>query len=96
VIFAATKKKELVGDFKSAGRGWQKKGEPSKLWISNNVDSELGKAIPYGIFDIGRYEDWVSFRITHGFRTICDSPKKKRKTAIGLLGLWKTEFFRFK
>jgi transposase len=65
VISVDTKKKELVGDFKNTGREWQKKGEPITVRIHDFVDPDLGKAIPYGVYDIGRNEGWVSVGITH-------------------------------
>ena len=65
VISVDTKKKELIGDFKNSGREWQKKGEPLKVRIHDFADPELGKAIPYGVYDIGRNEGWVSVGITH-------------------------------
>ena len=65
VISVDTKKKELVGNFKNAGREWQKKGEPVQVNMHDFVDKELGKAIPYGVYDIGRNEGWVAVGISH-------------------------------
>ena len=65
VISVDIKKKELVGDFKNAGREWQKKGEPVEVRMHDFADKELGKAIPYGVYDLGRNEGWVSVSITH-------------------------------
>jgi len=65
VISVDTKKKELVGDFKNAGREWQRKGEPVEVRMHDFADKELGKAIPYGVYDLGRNEGWVSVGITH-------------------------------
>jgi len=65
VISVDTKKKELVGDFKNVGREWQKKGQPVAVRMHDFVDKELGKAIPYGVYDLGRNEGWVSVGITH-------------------------------
>jgi hypothetical protein len=50
VISVDTKKKELVGAFKNAGREWQPKGEPEEVVIHDFVDEQLGKVIPYGVF----------------------------------------------
>ena len=52
VISVDTKKKELVGPFKNGGREWQPKGEPEEVKIHDFVDEELGKVIPYGVFDL--------------------------------------------
>lgn len=65
VISVDTKKKELVGAFKNGGREWQKKGEPVEVKMHDFVDPQLGKAIPYGVYDIGRNEGWVSVGVTH-------------------------------
>jgi len=65
VISVDTKKKELVGPFKNAGREWRRKGEPETVNMHDFADPELGKAIPYGVYDIARNEGWVSVGITH-------------------------------
>jgi hypothetical protein len=65
VISVDTKKKELVGDFKNVGQEWQKKGQPVTVRMHDFMDKELGKAIPYGVYDLGRNEGWVSVGITH-------------------------------
>ena len=65
VISVDTKKKELVGDFKNGGREWQPKGCPEKVRGHDFEDKELGKAIPYGIYDMGRNQGWVSVGIDH-------------------------------
>jgi hypothetical protein len=65
VISVDTKKKELVGNFKNGGREWQPKGKPEEVRGHDFEDKELGKAIPYGIYDIGRNQGWVSVGIDH-------------------------------
>lgn len=60
VISVDTKKKELVGDFKNGGREYQPKGEPERVRVHDFIDPELGKAIPYGIYDLANDEGWVS------------------------------------
>jgi hypothetical protein len=65
VISVDTKKKELVGQFKNAGKEWERKGQPKKVNMHDFADPELGKAIPYGVYDIGRNEGWVSVGVTH-------------------------------
>jgi hypothetical protein len=59
------KKKELVGDFKNAGREWRRRGEPEPVRVHDFVIPELGKAVPYGIYDIGANSGWVSVGINH-------------------------------
>jgi hypothetical protein len=65
VISVDTKKKELVGDFKNGGREWQPKGQPEEVRSHDFEDKLLGKAIPYGVYDIGRNQGWVSVGIDH-------------------------------
>jgi len=65
VISVDTKKKELVGDFKNAGREWQPKGEPVPVRVHDFIDEDLGKAIPYGVYDLGQNAAWVSVGVDH-------------------------------
>jgi hypothetical protein len=65
VISVDTKKKELVGDFKNAGREWQPQGEPEAVRVHDFMDKTLGKAIPYGVYDITENQGWVSVGIDH-------------------------------
>ena len=65
VVSVDTKKKELVGDFKNAGQEWQPKGEPEKVNVHDFPDKKLGKAIPYGVYDLASNEGWVSVGIDH-------------------------------
>ena len=64
-ISVDTKKKELVGDFKNAGREWRPKGEPELVRVHPSKDRELGKAIPYGVYDLANDEGWVQVGIDH-------------------------------
>ncbi len=59
VISVDTKKKELVGEFKNGGREWQPKGQPLTVKTHDFMDPELGKAIPYGVYDLSRNEGWA-------------------------------------
>jgi transposase len=63
VISVDTKKKELVGDFKNGGRQWRPKGDPTLVRTKDFKDEELGKVNPYGVYDIGSDEGWVSVGI---------------------------------
>jgi transposase len=65
VISVDTKKKELVGDFKSGGREWRAKGEPEQVRVHDFMDKRLGKAIPYGVYDLAANAGWVSVGIDH-------------------------------
>jgi len=65
VISVDTKKKELVGDFKNAGRQWLPKGQALEVRVHDFLDKDLGKAIPYGVYDLTHNEAWVSVGIDH-------------------------------
>jgi hypothetical protein len=65
VISVDTKKKELVGDFKNAGRELRPKGEPQKVRVHDFLIPELGKASPYGVYDITHNVGWVNVGIDH-------------------------------
>jgi Rhodopirellula transposase DDE domain len=65
VISVDAKKKELVGAFANGGREWQPKGQPEKVNVHDFPDPQLGKAIPYGIYDVGRNLGWVNVGCDH-------------------------------
>jgi transposase len=64
-ISVDTKKKELVGDFKNGGREWRPKGTPELVRTHDFKDKQLGKAIPYGIYDLADDTGWVNVGIDH-------------------------------
>jgi hypothetical protein len=64
-ISVDTKKKELVGDFKNAGREWRPSGSPEEVRVHDFVIPELGRAVPYGVYDIAGNAGWVSVGIDH-------------------------------
>lgn len=65
VISVDTKKKELLGDFKNAGREWRPKGQPERVRVHDFLLPQKGKAIPYGVFDPTQNSGWVSIGIDH-------------------------------
>jgi hypothetical protein len=65
VISVDTKKKELVGDFKNGGQEWHPQGEPEDVRVHDFMDKELGKAIPYGVYDVTNNQGWVNVGIDH-------------------------------
>lgn len=65
VLSVDTKKKELLGDFRNGGREWQPKGRPERVRVHDFMDKELGKAIPYGVYDVTRNRGWVSVGTDH-------------------------------
>jgi len=64
VISVDTKKKENLGNYSNVGREWFPKGKPIETNTHDFPNKELGKAIPYGVYDIGRNEGWVNVGIT--------------------------------
>ncbi len=85
VLSIDCKKKELVGNFKNGGREWEPKGQPIETNVHDFKDKELGKAIPYGIYDVGRNEGWMNVGCDHdtaefavnGLRTWFNSPERQ-------------------
>ena len=65
VVSVDTKKKELVGNFANGGREWQPAGEPVAVSVHDFPDPAVGKAVPYGVYDIGANTGWVSVGTDH-------------------------------
>ena len=64
-ISVDTKKKELIGDFKNGGREWRPQGNPEEVRVHDFLDKTLGKAIPYGVYDMLNNQGWVNVGIDH-------------------------------
>ncbi len=65
VISVDTKKKELVGNFKNSGRKWHRKDTPELVNVHDFIDPKLGRAVPYGVYDINNNVGWVSVGTDH-------------------------------
>ena len=65
VISVDTKKKELVGRYHNKGRQWRPKGQPEQVKVHDFIDPAVGKAIPYGVYDVGADQGWVSVGRDH-------------------------------
>lgn len=65
VVSIDTKKKELVGEFKNMGQEWEPRGAPVEVKVHDFPEKDLGKAIPYGVYDLASNEGWVSVGIDH-------------------------------
>ena len=65
VISVDAKKKELIGQFAHGGRQWRPAGEPVRVNVHNFADPVLGKAIPYGVYDLTHNAGWVSVGCDH-------------------------------
>src|SRR6266849_93183 len=64
VISVDTKKKELIGNFKTGGTDYRPKGDPRRVNVHDFEDKQLGKVVPYGVYDVGANAGWVSVGIT--------------------------------
>jgi len=65
VISVDTKKKELVGDFRNGGREWHPQGQPEEVRVHDFLIKELGRAVPYGLYDLAANAGWVSVGMDH-------------------------------
>ena len=65
MVSVDAKKKELVGRFRNAGHEWQPSREPEEVNVYDFIDKDLGKAIPYGIYDQTANTGWVSVGVDH-------------------------------
>ena len=93
VISVDARKKELVGEFKNGGREYQPKGSPVPVNVHDSMDKQLGKANPYGIYDVSANSGWVSVGTDHDtsafavatLRTWWDTTGKARYPGAGRL-----------
>lgn len=83
VISVDTKKKELVGQYKNGGKELQPKGEPEKVNVYDFVDKELGRANPYGVYDISNNLGWVSVGTDHDTASFAVSTIRRWWFAMG-------------
>lgn len=65
VISVDTKKKELIGAFKNGGREWQPTGQPERVNVHDFPSQAVGRAIPYGVYDLAQNQGWVSVGTDH-------------------------------
>jgi hypothetical protein len=64
VISVDTKKKELIGNYRNGGTDYRPKGDPQRVKVHDFEDKKLGKVVPYGVYDVGANEGWVSVGVT--------------------------------
>ena len=83
VVSVDTKKKELVGDFTNAGREWQPTGTPERVRVHDFPSDAVGKAIPYGVYDMARNEAWVSVGRDHDTPTFAVASIRQWWTRMG-------------
>lgn len=83
VISVDTKKKENLGNFSNKGCQWRPKKQPIETNMHDFPDQELGKAIPYGVYDIAKNEGWVSIGINHDTAQFAANSIRQWWTAMG-------------
>jgi transposase len=84
VVSVDTKKKELVGPFKNGGREWNPEGEPEEVLVHDFLIPDLGRASPYGVYDITRNEAWVSVGIDHDTARFAGETINRWWTSMGI------------
>lgn len=83
VISVDTKKKELVGDFKNGGREWSPKGNPQQVRVHDFIIPQLGRANPYGVYDLASNSAWVSVGTDHDTASFAVSTIRRWWEAMG-------------
>ena len=83
VISVDTKKKELVGDFKNSGREWHPKGQPEAVRVHDFIIPEMGRANPYGVYDLAHNRGWVSVGTDHDTATFAVSTIRRWWAGMG-------------
>lgn len=83
VVSVDSKKKELVGSFKNGGKTWRPHGQPERVGVHDFEDKELGKAIPYGVYDVGADAGWVSVGSDHDTAAFAVSTLRRWWSSVG-------------
>jgi hypothetical protein len=83
VVSVDAKKKELVGAFRNGGREWQPTGQPEQVNVHDFPDPRVGKAIPYGIYDVGRNTGWVTVGQDHDTASFAVTSLRRWWQAVG-------------
>src|SRR6266566_3467200 len=83
VVSMDAKKQELIGEFKNGGREWQPQGWPERVHVHDFPDPHLGKAIPYGIDDVGRNAGWVTVGQDHDTASFAVATLRRWWQAVG-------------
>ena len=85
MVSVDTKKKELVGPFRNGGREWRPQGQPEAVKVHDFPDKELGKVIPYGVYDMASNRGWVSVGVDHDTAEFAVAPWRRWWTHMGRL-----------
>jgi len=84
VVSVDAKKKELVGPFKNGGREWQPQGQPEPVNVHDFPDKQVGKAIPSGVYDVGRNAGWVTVGRDHATAAFAVASLRRWWQAVGM------------
>jgi Rhodopirellula transposase DDE domain len=84
VVSVATTTTELVGSFKNGGREWRRQGQPEQVNVHDFPDPHVGKAIPYGIYDVGRNAGWVTVGRDHDTASFAVASLRRWWQVVGL------------
>ncbi len=83
VVSVDTKKKELVGDYQNNGQEWMPQGKPERVQVHDFPDPKVGKAIPYGIYDVAANTGWVSVGQDHDTSKFAVATLRRWWTSVG-------------
>src|SRR6202047_4564991 len=83
VISVDTKKKELVGDFRNNGREYRPQGNPEAVRVHDFLIKELGRAVPYGVYDLAANSGWVSVGVDHDTAAFAVNSIRQRWLTVG-------------
>ncbi len=84
VISVDTKKKELIGQYKNGGTDYRPKGSPRLVDVHDFPDKELGKVVPYGIYDIAENKGWFSVGVNHDTSEFAVNAIRRWRELIGV------------
>ncbi len=88
VVSVDTKKKELVGEFQNRGREWQPEKSPVQVNVHDFPTMAVGKAIPYGVYDVAKNSGWVSVGIDHDTPMFAVNSIRSWWSAVGRTSYW--------
>ena len=86
VVSVDAKKKEIVGEFKNAGREWRPAGDPRRVDVHDFPDEVLGKVLPYGVYDVAANTGWVNVGTDHDTAAFAVESIRRWWGAVGCLG----------
>ena len=86
VVSVDAKKKEIIGEFKNAGREWRPAGDPRRVDVHDFPDEDLGKVLPYGVYDVAANTGWVNVGTDHDTAAFAIESIRRWWNAVGRVG----------